>query len=611
VAEDGEAVSLTDAEVAELIELVLKVEKYFGYPVDVEWGLADGKFALLQSRAVRGLDIALDTEVGREEEITRLSELAGKKRKVWIIHNLSETLAAPTPLTWDIISEFMSGNGGFGRMYQDFGYRPQEEILRDGFLELICGRIYVDPDRAARMFGGAMPFEYDLDALLEDPSLVEMAPTKFNAEKADGTLLLKIPGIVGGAIRSWRRMKRARREAKAQFDAVLPEYLSYVKQKREQDLRSLSTSTVIEELRERTKKVLGDFGKESLKPGFFGGVALAVLEALLMQLMGETEGRSLANTLTSGLEGDTTLEQNMMLFKVARGEATIEAFLEEYGHRAVNEMELAQARWREDSSYLERILEGYRRDQTKSPKERHAKNVENRQEAQRELLETLAEYAGSSMYEDARDLTDEAQALLPYRETGKHYLMMGYEVVRLAVEELARRWELGRDVFFLKMAELGRFESETEALMSVIKKRKIRWQSAQRLALSSLVDSEHLENLAVPPTMDEAKELKGQPLAPGVVEGHMRIIFNPNEADELPQDCILVCPSTDPGWTALFANIRGLVVERGGMLSHGAITARDFGIPAVACADATTLLHHAGRLRIDGNKGQVTILDGE
>ena len=89
----------------------------------------------------------------------------------------------------------------------------------------------------------------------------------------------------------------------------------------------------------------------------------------------------------------------------------------------------------------------------------------------------------------------------------------------------------------------------------------------------------------------------------------MRIIFSPNEADDLPADCILVCPSTDPGWTALFAGIRGLVVERGGMLSHGAITARDFGIPAVACADATTLLRHATHLRIDGNRGHVTILD--
>ncbi len=537
-------------------------------------------------------------------------KLSGDQRKVWVMHNLAETLAAPTPLTWDIIRDFMTGNGGFGRMYQDFGYHPSDVVLSEGFLELICGRIYVDPERAAELFWGNMPLEYDIEATVEDPSIIETAPTKFNATRADGTFFLRLPKLVTGMLRSFRLMKRARAQAKECFEKdVLPPYLAYVEEKRAQDLTTLSTEKVIDELHDRIEKVLRDFGNESLKPGFFGGLALSDAEGVLVQLMGEGEGRSLLGTLTSGLEGDSTFEQSIMLFKVSRDEVKLDEFLKHYGHRTVGEMELAEPRWREDSSYIERMFVNYRQDSTRSPEERHAANVKARLAVEAQLSEQLAEYGGSSLYEDVMELIGEAQMLLPYRETGKHYLMMGYELLRIALQELSRRWELSRDIYFLHLDELRRFESERDTLTAQIATRKIRWNSAQRLAHSTLIDSNDLESLGVPPTLDEAAEIDAQPLAPGVAEGTMRIIFSPNEATDLPDDCILVCPSTDPGWTALFANIRGLVVEHGGMLSHGAITARDFGIPAVACVDATRSLMHASRLHVDGNRGQIIILD--
>ena len=98
-------------------------------------------------------------------------------------------------------------------------------------------------------------------------------------------------------------------------------------------------------------------------------------------------------------------------------------------------------------------------------------------------------------------------------------------------------------------------------------------------------------------------------LAGGVASGTAKIVFDPKEAGDLGQDAILICPSTDPGWTALFLNIRGLIVERGGALSHGAITARDFGIPAVTCPDATKRIKAGAAVRVDGNRGRITLID--
>ena len=94
-------------------------------------------------------------------------------------------------------------------------------------------------------------------------------------------------------------------------------------------------------------------------------------------------------------------------------------------------------------------------------------------------------------------------------------------------------------------------------------------------------------------------------LDPGIV----RVLDVPEEAGFLGPDSILVCPSTDPGWTPLFLGIRALIAERGGILSHGAVVAREFGIPAVSCPDATRFLQDGVRVRVDGTQGLVTVLD--
>jgi pyruvate,water dikinase len=607
---DPKAASLTPAQIAELCETGLRIEKYFGHPVDVEWGWADGRFALLQSRPIRGLDVAHDMEVGRLAEIERLKSLSGGRRRIWVTHNLGETLRAPMPLTWDIVRQFMSGDGGFGRFYRDLGYRPSPLVCKEGFLELIGSRIYADPDRMAQLFWGDSPFRYDLDELASDHTSLDQAPNKFEPEKADGTFFLKLPVIVGAMLRASRTSRRMRGTIRDHFEKVsLPPYLEYVRAKRAEDLSKLTTAQVCAELESRRRRVLEEFGKESLKPGYFGAVAFTDLRGLLMQLMGDEDGSRLACTLTMGLEGDTTVAQNQMLYRVAHGTATMEQFLEAYGHRTVGEMELAEPRYRENPRQLDTVLETMRHSHV-SPEHIHHAHSKERIEAEKALPALLAKWGGASFREQIEVSIRQTQALLAYRESGKHYLMMGYELIRLAILELARRWDLGREAFFLRLDELERFEGRREDLLAAAAKRRVRWQSLQRLDMPDVIDTQEIDQLGLPRKYEDAAELKGEAVSAGVSTGTARIVFDPREARDLGRHYILVCPSTDPGWTSLFVNARGLIVEKGGVLSHGAIVARDFGIPAVVCPGATKRIKEGSKLRVDGNRGIIHLMDG-
>lgn len=607
---DPNARCLTAEQVREVCELGLRVEEYFGMPMDIEWGISEGRFALLQSRPIRGLEVVQDAEVAREDEIARLRSIAGDQRRVWAIYNLAETLRYPTPLTWDVIRRFMSGSGGFGRMYQDLGYRPSERVKTEGFLELICGQIYVDPERLAGLFWDCMPMTYDLGETVRDPRVLEKAPAGFDSTRVDGRLLLKLPGVLWAMLRSSRRLKRLRRGAREAFEReALPRYLAYVQEKRAQDLTGLPTEAVLLELDKRCERVLGEFGKESLKPGFVGGLALDELTELLRSLGGE-DGAALANTLTMALDGDLSVEQDVLLYHVARGEATMEEFLERFGHRAVGEMELMEPRWREDPGYLEQVVARLGSSGGRNPEEIHGQKVREREAAEKHLPQRLAEWGGSSFQGDIDGLLAQARALLPYRENGKYYLMMGYELIRLAILELSRRWDLGNDVFHLRRDELVGFEEDREHLLKVVGDRKVRWQSCQRLEMPDVIDSRDLDDLGLPREAEgPAHRLDGDPVAAGVATGTARIVFDPRQAGDIGVDYVLVCPSTDPGWTSLFVNARGLVVERGGILSHGAIVARDFGIPAVVCPGATGRIHEGATIRVDGNQGRITVLE--
>jgi pyruvate,water dikinase len=203
-------------------------------------------------------------------------------------------------------------------------------------------------------------------------------------------------------------------------------------------------------------------------------------------------------------------------------------------------------------------------------------------------------------------------AYLGLRETAKHHLLRGYAVIRRILVELDRRFGLDGGIFYLTPEELPRLAGDPAAkaeLQALIARRRRRRELALSLPVPQVLFSDDLEAVGRPIEVEAADALQGVPLSAGTVEAPALVLLEPT-ANELPAEgYVLVCPSTDPAWYPLFVKARGLVMETGGVLSHGAIAARELGLPAVAgLPDVHRRVRTGQRLRVDGGTGRVNVL---
>ena len=612
---------LDDGHADRLAVIGREVEAHYKSPQDIEWCLAGGEFFLVQARPITALPeepvSPAELDKVRAEEIAEVRKRAEGRGKVqWAIYNLAETLKSPTPLTWDIISHFMGGSGGFVNMYRDLGYFPSQRVDREGILDLIAGKIYADLPKHAELFYDLWPYEYDTSTAADATTMLEGPPAKFNFERAGMAFLARLPIYGFKMIRQGRRVKKlAKRYLDRFLKEVLPPFLEYVQAARAKNLQAMSDEQVLAELAER-ERAFNAISRESEKTSFLAGYYHGRLTQTLQNILGEKEGQDLATRLIMGLDGDKTVEQNCDLHLVAQGRMTLRDFLAKHGHRAAGEFELAEPRWYEDPAYIQGQIHNYRQahgGKPLEPMETHEKHKAERLEVERSLGGVLAENAAASLEADIRADLAGTQRYMPYRETSKYYYMMAYALIRDALEELARRWGLGRDLYFLRREELkdfGQKPSRREELKAEITMRQTRWRAMQLLDMPDFISSEDPEAVGRPVELAASADgvFAGKGVASGTETGVARIVHSPKNAGNLGPNYVLVCTSTDPGWTPLFVHARGVIVERGGMLSHGAIVARDFGIPCVVLANATKLIPDGAQIRIDGNRGRVELV---
>ena len=301
-----------------------------------------------------------------------------------------------------------------------------------------------------------------------------------------------------------------------------------------------------------------------------------------------------------GIHADPDADLPAAIRDLGEGKIDRAAFLERFGHRGPHEMELAQPRWAEDASALVAA-----RSVSKGSSLAHASGSEG-------AWERIAAEAKLSALQRSL-LEPELKSLHAYlslRETGKHYLMKGYALIRRVLVELDQRHDLNGGIFFLTPDELPRLV-QGEDLSRLMAERRRRREMALSLEVPQVLFSDDLEAVGRPPAEADGAALQGVPLSAGVAEAPALVLDRPDLAAIPAEPYILVCPSTDPAWVPLFIHAKGLVMETGGVLSHGAIVAREFGLPAVAgLGGVHRRLKTGQRLRVDGGGGRVTILDG-
>jgi pyruvate,water dikinase len=295
----------------------------------------------------------------------------------------------------------------------------------------------------------------------------------------------------------------------------------------------------------------------------------------------------------------------------------IRGWLDRYGMRCVGEIDITRPRWSERPTTLVPLLLGNVRNFEPGAGERRFE--QGRQEArekEQELLERLRALSeGERKAEETKRMIDRVRTFAGYREYPKYGMVSRYFVYKQALMEEAERLVQARvlreteDIFWLTFQELHDVVRTHRVDDQLIRQREEAFRSYQALTPPRVLTSDG-EAVAGAYRRDDlpAGALVGLAVSAGTIEGRARVILDMAEADLEPGD-ILVTAYTDPSWTPLFVAIKGLVTEVGGLMTHGAVIAREYGLPAVVGVEhATRLIREGQRIRVHGTDGYVEIL---
>lgn len=641
--------SLTEAQLRELTSLGDAAQRLFGAPQDVEWVIdAGGKAWLTQSRPITTLyplpdDDPLGGQAGTD---TAADAASGADTRVYLCGTLLQGLTRPiTPMGLSVLGRMRGNNQGPWK-YANPGLRMYVEltpIIRNkSGRQLLEKMLPLADGRSAAL----------LPALLEDPRFSAVRPPRRKRERtgtrgaarreakgSEGTQSLgMVLGLVPAMIRAllWpdvelRRARRYQDRLEAQLALPLPATPARRLQHAEDVLRTTVNGLIQATLPAPSvgyltlaaaRRLLRGIAKPRELEAVLRGLPHNVTTIMDLELwhLAVSLGRDPdARRLFTELQPDDLAALYKAGTLPAVAQAGLRTFLSKYGHRAVAEIDLGMPRWAEEPGHLLGMISNFLRveDPDQAPDRQFARAADHAEERVSELVEragTRSRLRGRLVALCLR----RTRQLAGLRELPKFCIVtvlaeMHRQLTAVGAElATTGTIEAADDVFFLDFDEL-RVGLRGADLKGIVAGRRrlydveLRRRRVPRLLLSDGTDVEAamMAAAAARPQSAAADRLLGTPASAGTATGKVRVVMDPVGAHLEPGE-ILVAPSTDPGWTPLFMTAGALVMEMGGVISHGAVVAREYGIPAVVgVADATVRLRDGQIVTVDGAAGTV------
>ncbi|MFC8149564.1 phosphoenolpyruvate synthase [Bacillus paralicheniformis] len=596
--------TLTDGQILQLARIGRQIEAHFGQPQDIEWCLADDTFYIVQSRPITTLypiPEANDQEnhvylsVGHQQMMTDPIKPLGLSFYL---------LITPAPM-----------RKAGGRLFVDVAPRLMTRAGRETLLNTV----------------GADPLTKDALMTVIERDFIKLIPNDQTAP---------IPG-------------NGQTDMPAQFEND-PTIVSDLMKRNQTSIEELKQNIQAKSGSDLFDFILEDI--QQLKKIVFDPQSTAVFMTAINATTWINENmnkwlgeKNAADTLSQSVPGNITSEMGLALMDVAdvirpypevidylqhakedhfldelvkfdggkQIQDAIYDYLSKYGMRCPGEIDITRPRWSEKPiTLVPMILSHIKNFEPNAGNRKFEQGRRIALDKEQELIDRLKQLPdGEQKAKETKRMIDLIRNFIGYREYPKYGIVSRYFVYKQALlkeaEQLVQAGVIHEkeDIYYLTFEELHEAVRTKKIDDQIISKRKDEYKSYEKLTPPRVITSDgeiitgayKRENLP-------ANAIAGLPVSAGVIEGRARVILNMENAD-LEDGDILVTSFTDPGWTPLFVSIKGLVTEVGGLMTHGAVIAREYGLPAVVGVEnATGLIKDGQQIRVHGTEGYIEIL---
>jgi rifampicin phosphotransferase len=598
--------TLTEQQILQLARIGRQIEAYFGCPQDIEWCLVDDTFYIVQSRPITTL--------------FPIPEANDQENHVYVSVGHQQMMTDPIKplgLSFFLLTTNAPMRKAGGRLFVDVTHQLASPVSRNMLLQ---GMGQHDP-----------LLKDAIMTIIERGDFIKPIPNEHKApgpSRNNTNMLAQFeynPTIVSDLIKK--------------SQTSIEELKHKIQTKSESDLFDF----ILEDIQE-LKKIL--FAPQSTAVFMAAINASTWVNEKMNEWLGE---KNAADTLSQSVPNNITSEMGLALLDVADvirpypeiidylqhvkddnfldeldkfdgGRETrdaFNAFLNKYGMRCAGEIDITRTRWSEKPIILVPMLLGNIKNfDPNAGKRKFEQGLRVALEKEQEFLDRLKQLPdGEQKAKETKRMIDLIRNFIGYREYPKYGMINRYFVYKQALlqeaEQLVKAGVIHEkeDIYFLTFEEFHEVVRTKKLDYQIISKRKDEYKIYEKLTPPRAITSDgeilsgayKRENLP-------AEAIVGLPVSSGVIEGRARVILNMEDAD-LEDGDILVTSFTDPSWTPLFVSIKGLVTEVGGLMTHGAVIAREYGLPAVVGVEnATKLIKDGQRIRVNGSEGYIEIL---